>query len=193
MGKMEATNLLSSEHRVIERVLNTLETGVDLLESGEKVNPQFFFSATEFMRGFADQCHHAKEEGILFSQMTQQGITLDGCPLGVMLAEHECGRQYTRALISAAQAMQLGEESGARRAIMSSRSYISLLRLHIYKEDNILFPMADEVIPPSQNALIIEAFEQVEKTEIGEGVHEKYEALAEALERDIQVYTHKVQ
>ncbi|NJD59132.1 MAG: cation-binding protein [Anaerolineales bacterium] len=166
---------------------------MDLLESGEKVNPQFFSSATEFMRGFADQCHHAKEEGILFSQMKQQGIAMEGCPLGVMLAEHECGRQYTRALTSATQAMQAGDESGSRRAIMSSRSYIALLRLHIYKEDNILFPMADQVIPPGQNALIMNAFEQVEKIETGEGFYEKYEALAEALERDIQSYSHKAQ
>lgn len=71
---------------------------------------------------------------------------------------------------------------------MSSRSYIALLRLHIYKEDNILFPMAEEVIPADQHAAVWEDFEHVEHIETGEGVHEKYLALAKALGEEINAY-----
>ena len=83
-------------------------------------------------------------------------------PWGVMLAEHEMGRQYTRALRSAAEEMQAGEASAKQKAIQSARSYVSLLRQHIYKEDNILFPMADKVIPLEQQDLVWEGFEHVE-------------------------------
>ena len=182
---MKATDLLTEEHRVIERVLNSLEAGVNRLENNQPVRPEFFLSATDFIRGFADGCHHQKEEGVLFTQMETQGIPDQGCPLGVMLAEHEVGRQYTRALRSAAQGMQAGQTGANQRAIMSSRSYIQLLRLHIYKEDNILFPMADEVIPLEQHELVWERFEHVEHEETGAGVHEKYLALAEALEQEV--------
>ena len=182
---MKATDELTSEHRVIERVLNSLETAANRLESGQPVSPEFFLSATDFIRGFADGCHHQKEEGVLFTHMEGQGIALQGCPLGVMLAEHELGRQYTRALTSAALAMQAGDSSANRRAVQSSRSYVALLRQHIFKEDNILFPMADEVIPSEGHSLVWEGFEHVEHAETGEGVHEKYLALAEKLEREI--------
>jgi hemerythrin-like domain-containing protein len=102
-----------------------------------------------------------------------------------MLAEHELGRQYTRALLSAAQGMQHGDPGAAQRAIQSTRSYIALLRRHIAREDQILFPMADEVIPEAQHALVWEDFERAEILETGQGVHEKYLALAGALELDL--------
>lgn len=182
---MKATEVLTGEHRVIERVLDALELGASRLESGQPVRPEFFLNATEFIRGFADGCHHQKEEGVLFKYMEGQGVPVQGGPLGVMLSEHELGRQYTRALTSAAQDMKAGDLSAKDRAIQSARNYITLLRRHIYKEDNVLFPMAGEVIPVEQHASVWEEFEHVEHIETGEGVHEKYLALAKALEDEV--------
>jgi hemerythrin-like domain-containing protein len=184
---MNATEVLMDEHRVIERVLNSLEKGADRLESGQPVRPEFFLSSTDFIRGFADGCHHQKEEGVLFARMQEQGLQPDGCPLGVMLAEHALARQNTKALTTAAQAMLAGDQGGNARAIQSSRSYVALLRRHILKEDNILFPMADAVIPAEQHADVWEDFEHIEHIETGEGVHEKYLALAVALEQEMAV------
>ena len=124
---------------------------------------------------------------MLFKRMEEQGLPSNGGPVGVMLAEHDLARQYTRALTSAAQAMQAGDPGGNARAIHSARSYVALLRQHIYKEDHILFPMADRVIPVEQHAAVWEDFEHIEHVETGEGVHEKYLALAEALEKEMAV------
>ena len=183
---MKATDVLVEEHRVIEGVLDSLEIGAERLENGQPVRPEFFLSATEFIRGFADGCHHQKEEGVLFKHMEEQGMLAQGCPLGVMLAEHELGRQYTRALYSAAQNMQSGDSSANPRAIESSRSYVALLRHHIWREDSIFFPMADQVIPAEQHDLVWEGFEHVEHAETGEGVHEKYLALAKELGEEVR-------
>jgi hemerythrin-like domain-containing protein len=182
---MKATKVLSEEHRVIERVLNTLEAGAAKLEAGQAVRPEFFLSAADFIKGFADGCHHQKEEGVLFKRMESNGIPVQGGPLGVMLAEHEQGRQYTRALRAAALELQAGDAAASQKVVQNARGYVTLLRQHIYKEDNILFPMADRVIPAAQYDEVWEGFEQVEHEETGEGVHEKYLALAEALEKEI--------
>ena len=182
---MKATDVLTEEHRVIERVLNSLERATNRLENGEAVRPEFFLSAVDFIRGFADGCHHQKEEGVLFKHMEAQGIPVQGSPIGVMLSEHELGRQYTRELLSAAQGMQSGEPKAHQQAILSGRSYVALLRQHIFKEDKILFPMADHVIPSDQHDSVWEGFEHVEHAETGEGVHEKYIALANALEAEM--------
>ncbi|HEX9090220.1 MAG TPA: hemerythrin domain-containing protein [Anaerolineales bacterium] len=182
---MKAMEVLMDEHRVIEGVLNSLETSVNHMESGLPVRAEFLLSAAEFIHGFADGCHHQKEEGILFKRMEEQGISTQGCPLGVMLAEHEAGRQYARALKSAALGIQSGDTSAIQRAIMSSRSYITLLQQHIYKEDHILFPMAEKVIPAEGQAAILEDFERIEHEEVGEGTHEKYLSMAEKLAREM--------
>ena len=60
--------------------------------------------------------------------------------------------------------------------------YVHLLRQHILKEDSILFPMADRVIPLTEHPVVLTGFEHVEHEETGEGIHEKYLALADKLQ-----------
>jgi hemerythrin-like domain-containing protein len=122
---------------------------------------------------------------VLFPRMHDQGMSIDSGPLGLMLAEHELGRQYSGALRSAALEMQDGDTSAISRAIQSARNYVGLLRQHILKEDQILFPMADQVIPKELHVAVWEDFENIEHLETGEVVHEKYLALAEALEAEM--------
>jgi len=181
---MEATEILMSEHRVIERVIASLEAASDRLERGEAVRPNFFVDASEFVKGFADGCHHKKEEGVLFKAMVANGMPDDTGPIAVMLAEHEQGRQYNRGMRSAAERLAAGDTSARSEVSRNARGYTTLLRQHIMKEDQVLFPMADRVIPVEAHAGIVEAFEHVEHEETGEGVHEKYLALADALERE---------
>jgi hemerythrin-like domain-containing protein len=60
------------------------------------------------------------------------------------------------------------------------------------KEDRILFPMADRIIPLDRQEQITERFEQVEHEETGESDHEKYLAMAEALEKEVASYMMEV-
>ncbi len=68
--------------------------------------------------------------------------------------------------------------------VNNARGYAALLRQHIDKENGILFPLADQVIPVARQAQVVEDFERVEHEDAGEGVHAKYLALAEALEQE---------
>jgi len=183
---MQATDILMSEHRVIERVLASLEAGATRLEAGQPIRPGFFIQATDFVKGFADGCHHRKEEGVLFTAMVDAGLPREVGPVAVMLAEHEQGRAYTRGLRAAAQRLDGGDARARAEVINNARGYAALLRQHIQKEDGILFPMADQVIPQAAHGLVLAGFEHVEHEETGEGVHEKYLALADALEKELQ-------
>jgi hemerythrin-like domain-containing protein len=184
---MKATQVLSEEHRVIERVLSALETGAWLLSQDEKFSADFFIQATDFIKGFADGCHHRKEEGVLFKSMIKHGMPTEGSPVAAMLHEHEKGREYTRALRVAAEQMKHGSQTARAEVVNNAKYYAALLRQHIGKEDYILFPMAERIIPQEQYDAVWEQFEQVEHTESGEGVHEKYLALAEALEAQVDI------
>lgn len=182
---MQATEVLSEEHRVIERLLAVLQKAVDSIEQGTNVRPGLFLDATEFIRGFADGCHHRKEENVLFTTMGQYGVPIDGGPIGVMLNEHELGRKFTRQMRDGAERWSAGDTNGRDTVIVAARNYIALLQQHIAKEDQILFPMANRVIPPAIHDEVWEAFEHVEHEETGEGVHEKYLALAESMEAEV--------
>jgi hemerythrin-like domain-containing protein len=181
---MIATQILMDEHRVIVRVIDSLEAATASLEQGKPVRPGFYLDAADFIKGFADGCHHRKEEGVLFKAMADAGMPTQAGPIAVMLAEHEQGRAYTRGLRQAAERLQAGDELARAAVIRNASGYATLLCQHIAKEDGVLFPMADQVIPVSAQGRVAEDFERIEHEETGEGVHEKYLALAEALERE---------
>jgi hemerythrin-like domain-containing protein len=183
---MKATDILSSEHRVIERVILALETEVGKMDAGQPVRPEFFVDAADFIKGFADGCHHRKEEGVLFQTMTAHGVPVQGGPVGVMLSEHEQGRRFTAAMRAAGLKLAAGDQAAGVEVKFNALGYAALLRQHILKEDNVLFPMANRVIPVSEHDIVYAGFERVEHAETGEGVHEKYLALAEKLERESQ-------
>jgi hemerythrin-like domain-containing protein len=52
---------------------------------------------------------------------------------------------------------------------------------HIAREDQVLFPMAQEVTTAQEDAKLVEAFEELEQQGMGEGVHERYHHLVEEL------------
>jgi hemerythrin-like domain-containing protein len=182
---MKATDILSSEHRVIERVIASLEIAADKLESGQAVRPEFFIEAADFIKGFADGCHHKKEEGVLFKSLVAIGLPAGQGPVAMMLFEHEEGRQFTRAMRAAAQKLQAGDQTARAEIIANAHGYAELIRPHIQKEDRVLFPMAAKFIPLAQQDRLVEDFETIEHEETGEGVHEKYLAMAEKLEKEV--------
>jgi hemerythrin-like domain-containing protein len=183
---VEATIILMDEHRVIERVIAALETATSQLSSGLTVRPGFFIDASEFIKGFADGCHHKKEEGVLFPAMEAAGVPREGGPIGAMLADHEAGRLFNRNMRAAAERFAAGDKPAVAEIEHNALGYARLLHQHIMKEDMVLFPMADHFIPIAKQAEIAKAFERIEHVETGEGVHEKYLALAEALEREVK-------
>ena len=182
---MKATEVLMAEHEVIVRVVAALETAALKLEKGQSVGPAFFIESADFIKGFADGCHHLKEEQVLFKTLGDYGLSSEGGPVGVMLYEHEQGRKFTRGMREAAQKWASGDASAQTAVAQNARGYAALLRQHILKENNVLFPMADQIIPAERQDDVFEAFERVEHEETGEGVHEKYLALAAKLEKEV--------
>ncbi|MDO8754466.1 MAG: hemerythrin domain-containing protein [Anaerolineales bacterium] len=177
---MKATEILMEEHRVIERVLNALETAANRLLAGQTIPMDFFLKAADFIKNFADGCHHKKEEGILFVALAANGMSQETEPLSIMLAEHEEGRHLTRAMREAAERVERGDTSALHQVIQNALDYVALLRAHIQKEDNILFPMADDVIPVGQHQQLTADFNHIE---LEDDIHEKYIRVANELSK----------
>ena len=183
---MKATEILMDEHRVIERVLGVLEIAAGRAEHGDPVRPGLFLDAADFIMNFADGSHHHKEEGVLFKVLIDAGMPLEGGPIAVMLSEHEQARAYTRGLREAAERWEQGDDLGRNQVAQAATSYAMLLRQHIAKEDRILFPLADQTIPPSKHDQLVADFATVESDEERAAVYAKYVGLAESLEQEIK-------
>ena len=182
---MYATNDLRTEHRAIERMLAVLEAAAQRLERGERVRPEVFRQAVDFVRNFADRCHHGKEEQNLFPRLEARGVPRQGGPIGVLLFEHDQGRAYVGTIAAAIDAYEADGQSAAPVIAENARGYVDLLRQHIAKEDNVLFPMADRVLTAADQAELEQSFERIETEVMGPGVHERYHRLLDDLEREL--------
>jgi len=178
---MESTEILRQEHRVIEVVLTGLERVADGAERGRAVDRAKADRALEIVRNFADRCHHAKEERHLFKAMEERGLSHQNGPIAVMLQEHDLGRGHVRAMLEALPAASAGDPAAMRDFSRHAREYVGLLRQHINKEDNVLYPMAEQLLTDADDRRLVEAFEVVEREEMGEEAHEKYHTWAREL------------
>lgn len=158
------TAVLREEHEVILRALAVLERLSGELAAEKPVNPDSVQWLANFFRTFADRCHHAKEEKLLFPALERHGVPKEGGPLGVMLMEHEQGRALVRTFAE-------GDPPTAAKAM---RSFVVLLRDHIAKENEILFPIADRVLPAPEQKTILEAFEAAECELGGPELHRQF-------------------
>ena len=180
---MDPIETLMNEHRLIESVLDALEEYTDRLAGNPATNAAHLASFADFIRAFADTCHHGKEEEILFDTMIQRGMPRQSGPIAVMLHEHEEGRQLVRALRDlAGRAVEPGWTDADRQRIrQTARSYADLLRQHIQKEDGILYPMALSMLDETARAEIARRFDAFESDPSRLGEHERLHALGEEL------------
>lgn len=141
---MQATDILSQEHRLIERVLSHL---AELASWPGKATPERLGNILAFLREYADQIHHGKEENVLFAAMNEHGFPMDEGPLAVMMHEHDEGRRLIAKLGQAQETPRPWPPEAAAGFQAAARGYVSLLRMHISKEDNVLYRLADAQLP----------------------------------------------
>jgi hemerythrin-like domain-containing protein len=173
------TDQLRHEHELVLLVVEAMEREVASIESTGRVHTDDVAKMEDFTRHFTDGCHHAKEEKVLFPLLEAIDPAAGG-PVSVMLSEHEAGRAATRAVADNLPAVDADAE--ARRVVAENLGlYAQLLRLHINKENMVLFPLADRVLGAEDRQRLVAGFERVETEETGPGVHERYHELAHEL------------
>lgn len=178
---MNPIELLMDEHRLIERVIDALIGYVKAVEGGSGGTKDDLRAFVAFIRGFADAHHHGKEEEILFRAMADQGMPADAGPLAVMLYEHVEGRGFAGALAEVAERGGDFGEADRGEVARAARGYAGLLRDHIQKEDQILYPMADQMLPESAWRGIEQAFDAFEADAENAARARELRASAEAL------------
>ena len=177
----KAIEVLMNEHRLIEQVLGSLETFASQVEEGLAPERPVLTDYGTFLRGFADSCHHGKEEDILFQRMVERGFPRETGPVAVMLYEHEVGRGHVSAL------RQVGDGTGpltaveTRVVLENAGAFIPLLRAHILKEDRILYPMAVRLLTGPEMDAMETDFAAFEARMRADGSYDRLHGLADRL------------
>lgn len=181
----KATEVLEEEHRVIEGMAASLALVGEDIEKGKSVESKTLHILAQFLEVFVNQCHHRKEEAYLFGMLEKKGVPAGGCPLAVLNHEHEKLRALVSQFADSVE-MYIATGGAARLALIKTiHSLLELLPGHIWKENYLLFPLAEKVLTPEEHESLLAGFEQVE-FEIGPGIHHGFERLAQGLEEAVQ-------
>jgi len=176
---MGPTDELRHEHRVILLVLGAAEREAISIRKTGRVDAPKLRAMLEFFSAFADRCHHAKEERLLFAALKEAGLPEEA--EAPFLMEHEQGRRRLRAIAGGIEWAEKGDPDEIAAVGENLAAYVDLLRAHIVKEDDDLLPLAERLLDARQKEGLAREFERLESEEIGEGVHERYHQLAHEL------------
>ena len=163
---------LVDEHVFIKKLLAAIPVMLESIDVSHAEDKQLILDSIDFIRSYADKYHHAKEEALLFKKFEDIEI------IKAMLEEHDMGRGHVKAALEAV------EKKDNQKIIEHLAAYRELLKDHIKKEDEILYPWLDKNLSVSEIGELFAKFSGIDKQY--EAASQKYERFANKIEGKIQ-------
>ena len=170
-----ATQELRDEHEDLKIILSVLERISYHLQTGKTINLDHLDHILHYLTTFTDECHQRKEESLLFPALIRAGIPKEGGPIAVKLTEHTQGRTLTKEMTGELSCLHTGDAEARQLFAAAALNYAELLQLHIEKENQVLFVLAEQRLTPVEHARLIEGFAILEWERIGEGVQQQFQ------------------
>jgi hemerythrin-like domain-containing protein len=179
-SKMMPIGPLMIEHRLIERMIDVMKEEFLLIEREKKADPEFIEMAVDFIRTYADRCHHGKEEDILFRDLGVKKLTdKQKRTMEELVEEHKWGRRVTTRLVEANTRYVQGNKEALSAIMDCIKALIEFYPKHIEKEDKHFFiPCMDYFTEAEKEAMLKEEWEFDQSL-----IHEKYRNMVMAAEK----------
>ncbi len=171
---------LMKEHRLIERMIRIMNANVETIKKENKVDPSFVDTAVDFIRTYADRCHHGKEEDILFRDLAKKKILAEHKRImDELIKEHAMGRNNVKKLVEAKEKYIQGNKDALKDIISNMEILAEFYPKHIEKEDKHFFiPCMDYFTEQERDVMLNEMWEFDKNM-----IHAKYATIVEAYEK----------
>jgi hemerythrin-like domain-containing protein len=167
------------EHRTIERAIEILGVERQRLQAGGELDPVFIDNIVDFIRTYADRCHHGKEEDILFESLEGKQLSDNEAALmQELVEEHKYGRELTGRLVAAKDAVVGGDTGRLDEVLEVTGKLVEFYPEHIRKEDKVFFPETERHYDKAELDAMLKEFYDFDM----QMIHEKYQKTVEALE-----------
>lgn len=177
---MNAIEEMSAEHQIIERVIKSLSVAVATLDQGQRIPGEKLRGVVEFLRDYADQRHHQREEGLFFPLLVRLGVPAGGCPIGGLNNEHEKGRALVSNLeetIPRYEEKCPGTDETLRQIL---QDLVTLYEKHLWMEDAMVFPLGEKLMSEADQRELKRQFAELDRT-LGEEKITRLEEFATGL------------
>ncbi len=176
---MQPVGLLMIEHRLIEHMVRLMREEIDRIGKYGRVDPDFVDDAVDFMRTYADRCHHGKEEDILFRDLAPKPLSGElRATMDELVQEHAFARKTVRDIEAAEERYIIGEKNAPADLIATLNIITEFYPRHIAKEDKHFFVPAMGYFTPEERAAMLKEFEDFD----ARAIHETYRAMVRRLE-----------
>lgn len=176
---------LVHEHELIERAMAVLKQQLADLRAAAS-RPRLMARALDFLLAFGDRVHNVKEERFLFPLMEERGIPREGGPLGVMLREHEAERELLARMLRELPGLAGADDPALERFRDEGFLYLEIRAAHIWKENDVLYPMGRRVLGEEDNAALLAHFEALNAEAYGPGALAHFERMVSEMDRSDQ-------
>ncbi len=183
MKRMMPIGPMMIEHRLIERMLAVARKELERFWREKRINPQFVLELVDFIRLYADRCHHGKEEDILFRELGKKPLSDEHRRLvEELVKEHNWARQQTREMVEATGRYANEGEEAYLTVTARLSALVDFYPKHIEKEDKHFFlPVMRYFSQEEKDAMLREGFD-FDSTLI----HETYKAVVAEAEQKAQ-------
>src|SRR4030042_5858696 len=144
------------------------------------VDPVFIDTAVDFIRTYADRCHHGKEEDLLFKALAEKNLSPEHRRIvEELIQEHAWAREATASLVKAKEGYLL-EKPGALDELMEHLGkLVEFYPGHIEKEDKHFFIPCMAYFSDAERAALLAVMYEFDRMLI----HEKYRGGGESMEQ----------
>jgi DUF438 domain-containing protein len=176
-------DFLVAEHEMIERAMAVLKSNLEKIDEAVKA-PLQMQRAIDFLLEFGDKIHNTKEEKFLFPLMGQKGLPVEGGPIGVMLMEHDAERKLLQKMMAELPSLVEATTTGRHKFAAGGFEYLTIRAEHIWKENDVLYPMGRKVISEEENSTLLQEFKNLDQQTYGDAARQHYEQMLAEVEKD---------
>lgn len=160
---------LMIEHRLIERAVSLFEKESEVISSTGEVNLPLLSDMVDFMRTYADRCHHGKEEEILFHLLETKDMTEEHRIMMTKLVDdHHRSRALTTSLNDLLIPFRQGEQGAVEEVIKILQTLSVIYPDHIEREDKHFFPVAMKYLSKEECDTMLDQFKEFDSKLIHE-------------------------
>jgi hemerythrin-like domain-containing protein len=161
---MEAVDVLRAEHLWIGRMLDCLEGVLQRTRDTGRLEAETSAELLALFVHFADGLHQRREEGCLFPRLLARARSVEQrVALGRLCGDHERERQALRELDERLLGAIYGRQTDLADFVHQAQGFVALHRAHLREEDAELLPLAEALLEPQDDALLLASYQELER------------------------------
>jgi len=159
---MKAIEILSREHRLVWRLLQCLRRLVEDTRFGVVPGRSATEEVLSLFEWFVESSHQDKEEQHLFPRLLARSGLDERRRLERLFDDHAAERRRLMGMRLHVEGACQGSSISLDRFAAHAWTYMRLQRDHVVEEDRFVLPLAEALLSPEDDRLIVHGFEQVD-------------------------------